>query len=43
MQAAREDEGNPDPARGIKHENGKEMFFRGNELSYLLQQNDLAF
>jgi hypothetical protein len=32
-----------DPERGKKRENGKKMFFRGNELSYLLQTKDLAF
>jgi len=43
MQAAREDEGDPDTARGKKRENGKKMFFRGNELSHLLQIKDLVF
>src|SRR5208337_2783755 len=31
------------PGRGERRGNGEKMFFRGNELSYLWQTNDLAF
>ena len=41
--AAAAGEAEADPEAGKKRGNEKKMFFRGNELSHLLQPQDLAF